>query len=720
MSPPGPPPRSRRISQTASSPSPSSSQSHSQPLPLSQSEPQVINDEPTGMSQDLASVSVADPVSDVPDVRMDTAEPQSGDSVRVPAPALMDTDAQLDPKDRNTDAKELGARTLGSRSAALVFETETEHASEAGSQAPRDKPSAASSRTPLALPVFTFTASLDEISPEEPSQASLAISDLGLGPGSQTIDSTSSIENTSTDYDISIPAPPLLSDKTLAPPLTYTPRRSPRLSGSSTSTFVSTVSSTCPPHTVQTSVSSKVIVTPTAAPSGGASSAHPPLPVRATRQTKKGRAKAPARELGDGPSGTSHDAPVLDPSIISTNTAASSKGKEKELPPSPVLIPRIKSDTLLKPPKLRSLSPDSDAVLTSLHQTLTPQPRPMLRHLPKSSDRPPPPPSAMKRRAEEQEPASPEKRARFDPDPPPPTQPPAPLKQPPLHHARPARIRVHPSNSLVGMAHQVQQAGSSFVGAHQPIVVRPSGSPSRQQLLLQRNPGPPMRVPVGQPQRVVFPARVPSPVRTGSTNGMGMGSGLSNNSIRHTSPIKPQRTLNAKLGIWGPPAAIAPTHLPVPNQGAQSSQIKNDVLIVPRDGGSTRAPADGSSSPARTGRSRLPVLKASSGVLRATGEKAKGGKADAGGGDDTNESGLPPAENGVSVVSGFTLFLFVGLIGCGLCDRRVLRLRVRLGRLGRTLEAMRGRCRFRGVCPESERHPRRWRHLHRQARRVRH
>ncbi|KAF8607520.1 hypothetical protein BDV93DRAFT_270779 [Ceratobasidium sp. AG-I] len=648
--PPRPTLRSRRISSQTTS-SPSSSQSHSQSLTPSQSEPQVISDEPTGMSQDLARVSVTEEAgTDVPDVGMDNAEPHAGEPVLGSPPNLMDMDAQLEPKDDSTDAKETGARTdgaLGTRSAALVFETETERASEGGSQT-RDKPST-SSRTLLALPVFTVTTLGETSTEEEPSHSSLSISDLGLGPGSQTIDSTSSIENM-TDSDISIPASLSSADGKLAPPLTNTPRRSPRLSGSSASTFVPTVFSTVPAHTVQTSVPTKAIVTPTAPASEGVSNTHPPLPARATRPTKKGKAKAPARELGDGPTGPSHDAPVLDPNTITT----SSKGKEKEQPLSPAIIPRIKNDTLLKPPQLRSLSPDSDAVLASLHQALSPQTRPALRHLPKSSDRPAPPPSAMKRRAEE-EPASPEKRARFDPDPPPPTQPPAPLKQPPLNHARPARIRVHPSNSLVGMAHQVQQSGSSsFVGAHPPIVVRPTGSPSRQQLLLQRNPGPPMRVPVGQPQRIMFPARVPSPVRTGSTNSMGMSSNI----IRSTSPLKPQRGLNAKLGIWGPPA-IAPAHIAAPNRGAQSSQIKADVLIAPRDGGSTRAPADGSSSPARAGRSRLPVLKASSGVLRTTGEKAKGAKADA---DDANESGLPPAgtATGSLVVSGFTLFSFVG------------------------------------------------------------
>ncbi|KAG9083448.1 hypothetical protein FS749_006023 [Ceratobasidium sp. UAMH 11750] len=239
---------------------------------------------------------------------------------------------------------------------------------------------------------------------------------------------------------------------------------------------------------------------------------------------------------------------------------------------------------------LRSLSPDSDAVLTSLHQTMNSQPR---LKLVSSAERPPLVPSAMKRQAEEADPSSPGKRARFDPDPQPPPTPPKP------NIARPSRIRVQPASSM---------QANSFLGAHPPIVVRPSGSPSRQQLLMQRPPGPPIRVLASQQQRVVFPQRVPSPVRTGSQHGTN----------KNPSPVKPPRSGGTLIWQRAPGPVI-------PNRGTQlTNQIKTEVLIAPRDDG----PVDGS-APGRADRSRLPVPK--SGVPRAT-EKSK-----------ENESGVPPA-----------------------------------------------------------------------------
>ncbi|KAH7343558.1 hypothetical protein B0J17DRAFT_764746 [Rhizoctonia solani] len=255
-------------------------------------------------------------------------------------------------------------------------------------------------------------------------------------------------------------------------------------------------------------------------------------------------------------------------------------------------------------PKLRSLSPDSEAVLTSLHQSLLPSTRPQLKPIAKSSDRPAALPSAMKRRNEDLEPSSPSKRARFDPDPPPippplrsrspesprPTQSSQPTQsshpsqssqssqtsQP--SRSLPGRIRVHPPNSSFTKS----TIGNSFLGSHPPIVVRGQSSPSRQQLLLQRPAGPPMRVPVGQQQqqqqRALFSSRVVSPIRTGSTNGLSTG-----------SPSKLQHN-DARNGAWGAHVTSKKTQIKPP-----------EVLIAPA--------SDRSSSPARAARplSRLPL-----------------------------------------------------------------------------------------------------------------
>jgi hypothetical protein len=582
------PPHSRRISQTTSSP-PSSPPQLSQSQSQSQSQPDPVqSEEPTGMSQDMAGVSVAAASdTELADARTDKAEPHSGNS----APAPMDIDTHLPPKinasepisdtlDAQPDSVAAPSKaTTGARIAAPapVFETEPELAPDCGPH-PVSREPKPSSRTPLALPVFTITTSPGGVDTEE----ELSLAGFDLASDDQTFDSTLSIGNMSSDCDVSIPA----SASSLNGARTHTPRRSPRLSGTGNLDVSSTSS-----ITVQTTTSTTSTL---------------PL-LRATKQTKT-KAKAPARELVVGPSLVAHEAPA--------NTT-SAKGKEKERvsrSPSPV-VDTGRHDTL-KLPQLRSLSPDSDAVLMSLHRTLTPQLRPAFKTLPRSAERPAPPPSAMKRRAEEAEPTSPGKRARFDPDPPPP--PPPPIPKPNL--ARPGRIRVHPSNSLLGMAQQAQTGQGSFMGSHPPIVVRPSGSPSRQQMLLHRPAGPPMRVPVNQPQRVVFPVRVPSPVRTASHNGA---------ASRNPSPAKPQRRADGGL-VW----QRAPAPAAVPNRVVQStSQIKPDVVVTPR----ARSPVDGSSSPTRPGRSRLPVLK-SSGVPRATGEKTKA-RDD---GDGNKESGVPP------------------------------------------------------------------------------
>lgn len=112
----------------------------------------------------------------------------------------------------------------------------------------------------------------------------------------------------------------------------------------------------------------------------------------------------------------------------------------------------------------------------------------------------------------------------------------------------------------------------------------PSSSPSRQQLLLQRPAGPPMRVPIGQ-QRALFPARVVSPVRTGSHGSLNKGS----------SPVKPRR--DAITGIWGTSGSGSGKIKPTPGLIKPS-----EVLIAPEQ------TVTESSSPVRAGRvSRLPV-----------------------------------------------------------------------------------------------------------------
>ncbi|KAG9101708.1 hypothetical protein FRC06_002718 [Ceratobasidium sp. 370] len=539
MSPPKRPSRPRRVSQTMSSPSSSPSQPSQ-----SQSDPPA-NDESTGVSQEMARVSVAvDLRPELTDAPMDNTEPPSGDAVSAPGSMNMDTHQDTsnasDPLPTTLDAPSSSAPGP-SKARAVVFETEPVLGSDHGLQQAKREPKP-SARTPLALPIFSVTSS-----PGGTEEEPLVVP----APESLIIDSSLSVGNKSSGCDVSIPT-------SLAPPMrAHTPRRSPRLSGTTTVD----VSSSSPPHTTSNiSISSR------------------------PRQTKK--AKAPA-----GPS-TASDAPIV----------TTSKGKEKERVSSPPLIPTTTKTDIFKPLQLRSLSPDSDAVLTSLHRTMSPQPRLKLLF---SAERPPPVSSAIKRQAEEADSSSPGKRARFDPDPQPPPTPPKP------NLARPGRIRVHPAGSL---------QASSFLGAHPPIVVRPASSPSRQQLLMQRPPGPPIRVLASQQQRVVFAPRVPSPIRTGSHHGV---------ASKNPSPVKTQR--NGGTLVW---QRAAPVPM-VPNRDSQlTNQIKAEVLIAPRDD----APRDGS-APGRADRSRLPVPKAASGVPRATERKR-----------EENRPGVPPA--GVAVAEG--------------------------------------------------------------------
>ncbi|QRV87858.1 proteoglycan 4 [Ceratobasidium sp. AG-Ba] len=590
MSPSKRPSHSRRPSQTTSTPSSSPSQpSESQSQSQSQSDAPP-NDEPTGMSQEMAGVSVnVDSSPELADAPMDHAEPQSENAISAPAPASasmeMDTHASpnavdiLNATDTPSATLDVHSNSDTSKAHTVVFNTEPvlASASKPGHQrtARAPKPSV---RKPLALPVFTVTSSPGR-SEDEPSESVLPVEN-------QIADSSLSMTDMASTSDVMIPT-------SLAPPVrAHTPRRSPRLSG----TANVDVSSSSPPA-VHTRVIASNVST--------ASTVFPPL-----RQIKKIKAKAPTRHLADGPSSAANDAPL---------TTTSSKGKEKERASSPTLIPNTtttKHDAL-KPSQLRSLSPESDAVLMTLHQTLSP---PKL--LSKSSERPQPPSSAMKRPAETDPLSSPGKRARFDPDPQPPP-PPLPSIPKPNLATRPGRIRVHPANSL---------QNGSFIGAHPPIVVRPPSSPSRQQLLLQRPAGPPMRVPVNQPQRVVFPQRVPSPVRTGSYQGI----------PPRSSPAKPQKHSGP---VWqrAPGPTLAPS---VPNRAIQlASQIKPEVLIAPRDDVRSPPPdtGSGSASPGRTVRSRLPVPRSGSAIPRTTGEKEKSKETAEGGDGHGHESSVPPA-----------------------------------------------------------------------------
>ncbi|KAG8727249.1 hypothetical protein FRC12_022672, partial [Ceratobasidium sp. 428] len=398
MSPLKRPSHSRRRSQSTSTPSssppqPSQSQSQSQ----SQSDPPA-NDEPTGMSQEMAGVSVSmDLQPEQTDAPMDNAEPHSGDPV--PAPALVDTYAPpnkdmlpaSDPSSATLDAHSNSAPG-SSKARTVVFETEPVLGSQPQSGLAKRKPKS-SARTPLALPIFSVTSSPGGTE-EEPSVVVPA-------PENLTIDSDLSIGNVSSD--VLIPA-------SLAPPVrAHTPRRSPRLSGSAPVD----ISSSSPPHTMQSSAATSNISTTS-------TGFIPP------RQTKKLRAKALVREPVAGPSTTANDA--------SSTIVATNKGKEKEHVSSPPTIPDLTTAT-----KTNIFNPS--------------QPRPKL--ISKSAERPPPPPSAMKRQAEGTDPSSPGKRARFDPDP----QPPPPIPKPNL--TRPARIRVHPSSSI---------QNGSFLGGHPPIV----------------------------------------------------------------------------------------------------------------------------------------------------------------------------------------------------------------------------------------------------------
>ncbi|KAL5636712.1 hypothetical protein ACGC1H_000620 [Rhizoctonia solani] len=606
---------SRRISHTTSSPSSSPSQPQSQSQSESHLEPHVVSDEPTGMSQDLAKVSVASQGKP----NMENTEPRSDDSASAhePAPtsqsAVMEFDvahwrAETDASEQiELDPEPVAVR--GSTAAsAFVFDTNSER------QSTREPKPSTTARTPLALPVFAVTCSppadahLEEHTTT--SQVSMAVSDdasdLSALPPPPSLDDTfDSTSSSSVTFDLSIPASVSSASSNSAflpaPRVKNTPRRSARLSGVSAASTVSSTSSALDLNSTSRAVkpraNSKLIppIVPSATIAHGAQKPK----VKANPQAQV----PPTDDLMDcGPTGSGHNAQAPISLPDSTLVTTLNKGKEKEQrSPSPSILspppPPTKSDN-----SLRSLSPDSEAVLASLHQSLLPSTRPPLQPMAKSSDRPLALPSAMKRRNDELELSSPSKRARFDPDPPPippplhsqsaessqptqpsrPTQPSQPTQssqstQPaqPSQSSQssrslPGRIRVHPPNPTLTKSTN----GSSFLGSYPPIVVRGQSSPSRQQLLLQRPAGPPMRVPVGQQQqRALFSSRVASPVRTGSTV---------------ESPSKSQR--NDTRNTWG-------AHVT-----SKKTQIKSsEVLIAPG--------SDRSSSPARTARalSRLPV-----------------------------------------------------------------------------------------------------------------
>ncbi|CAE6470277.1 unnamed protein product [Rhizoctonia solani] len=616
---------SRRTSYTTSSPSSSPSQPQSQSQ-SSQSEPHAAADEPTGMSQELARICVASQGKP----NMENAEPRSEDSMSAPESAPVPQDAAMEsnvaPFHAETNANEQAGLEAGptiargaTSASVFVFDTDTERAPQ--SQPTREPKPSTAARTPLALPVFTVTCSPlpGDVPPEEhttTSQVSMAVSDdtsdlsTSLPPPPPILDDTfDSTCSSSVTFDLSIPASvsSASSNSAILPaPLRVknTPRRSARLSGISATSTVSSVSSTL-------DLNSTSRVVKTIANSKHISSIVPSttLPHGTRRPRVKVKSQAKARPTGDlvdhGPTESSHNgqsSTLPDATFIDTTN----KGKARERTtsssslsslPSP-LPPPTKTE-----PELRSLSPDSEAVLTSLHQSLLPSTRPQLKPMTKSSDRPVALPSAMKRRNDDLEPGSPSKRARFDPDPPP-IPPPLRSQSPESPRATqsaqsaqssqpsqtsqsfqtsqssrslPGRIRVHPPNSSFTKS----TIGNSFLGSHPPIVVRGQSSPSRQQLLLQRPAGPPMRVPVGQQQqqRPLFSSRVVSPIRTGSANGISNG-----------SPSKPQHN-DVRNGAWSAHVTSKKTQIKPPPE----------VLIAPT--------SDRSSSPVRAARplSRLPL-----------------------------------------------------------------------------------------------------------------
>ncbi|CAE7059003.1 unnamed protein product [Rhizoctonia solani] len=593
------------------------------------------------MSQELARVFVAS--QGEPDV--ENTEPCSDVSasglVTVSQPTVMEFD--IAPWCAETDTSEHAAldvrptATRGSTSTSVfVFDTDSGRASQL--QPTREHKSSAATRTPLALPVFTVTCSPltgDEAQEEHTatSQVSMAVSDdADLSaplPPPPNLDDTFDSTCSSLTFDMSIPASISSASSNSAvlaapPRVKNTPRRSARLSGISTASTVSSASSTLDLNSTSRAAKTRTNSKPIS-----------PIvpPTTLIHGTRKPKVKAKSQvqvshkdhSVDHGPTGSDHNAEssssLPNPTLVTT----ANKGKEKEPPsiPSPPPPPPTKSSR-----KLRSLSPDSEAVLAGLHQSLLPSTRPLLKPLGKSSDRPTALPSAMKRRNDDLEPSSPSKRARFDPDPPPippplessqPTQSsqsslPAQSSQPsqPSQSSQssqparslPGRIRVHPPNSSFTKSIN----GNSFLGSYPPIVVRGQSSPSRQQLLLQRSAGPPMRVPVGQQQqRTLFPPRVASPVRTGSTNGLSA-----------ESPPKLQR--NDPRSTWG-------AHVT-----SKKTQIKPAEVLIAHT-------SDGSSSPVRAVRplSRLPVPAG-----RKAKEKAEPEV------DDSRETESPPVGSNVT------------------------------------------------------------------------
>ncbi|CAE6395194.1 unnamed protein product [Rhizoctonia solani] len=615
---------SRRISHTTSTPSSSPSQPLPESQPESQSDPYMVTGEPTGMSQELARVCVASQHTP----NMENPDSGSEDSVLVCGPDSVlhsaVTEFDVAPSSAETDANEQGGLDVGptvirGSMSASVFMFGTESGRAPQPQPAREPKPRAATRTPLALPVFAVPGSVlpEGVAAEDhrtTSQISMVVSDdtsdlsAPLPPPPPVLDDTfDSASSSSVTFDLSIPASVSSASSNSAilpaPRVKNTPRRSTRLSGISAASTVSSTSSTWDLNSNSRAVKIR------ADPKLISSIVPSTTPLHDTRQSKA-KAKSqvqvsPTNESMDyGLTGSGHDAQSSTSFPNSTLATTKDKGKQREQKSSslsPIASPPpppIKDKS-----KLRSLSPKSEAALASLHESLVPSIRPPPRPLAKSSDRPIALPSAMKRRNDDLEPNSPSKRARFDPDPPPippplhspskessqPTQSsqssqPSQISQPSQSsqssqssRSLPGRIRVHPPNSSLTKPPN----GNSFLGSYPPIIVRGQNSPSRQQLLLQRPAGPPMRVPVGQQQlqhqRALIPSRVLSPVRTGSSNGINAG-----------SPCKPERH-DARNGIWGAHAT------------SKKAQTKPPEVLI--------APPDRSSSPVRTSRalSRLPV-----------------------------------------------------------------------------------------------------------------
>ncbi|CUA69368.1 Proteoglycan 4 [Rhizoctonia solani] len=630
---------SRRISHTTSTPSSSPSQppSQSHSESYSQSDPHAVCNDSTGMSQDLARVCVASQVKP----NTENTEPRSDDPVSQSESASAIIKFDVAGEEQDLDVKPIAVR--GSTSASVfVFDTNPESTSQP--QPNRELKPGTAARTPLALPVFAVTSPLPGDEPLDEhmttSQVSMAVSNdtndmnAPLPPPPNLDDTFDSTYSSSVTFDLSIPASLSSASSNSAflpapPRVKNALRRSARLSGISATSTVSSTSSNFDINSTSRPVKPRANPKATSPIVPSTTSSHA---MRKPSVKAKSQVQAPPTDdlMDHGPTGSGHNAQPSVSLLDSTLVTAVNKGKEKaQRSPSPPIFLSVPPPTMSQR-KLRSLSPDSEAVLTSLHQSLLPSARPPTKSLAKSSDRPVALPSAMKRRNDDPEPNSPTKRARFDPDPPPipspPHSQPAESSQPaqsqpsqpsrPSQYSQPAqssqpsrslpgRIRVHPANSSFIKSTN----GNSFLGSHPPIVVRGQNSPSRQQLLVHRPAGPPMRVPVGQqqqqqqPQRATFPSRVASPVRSGPTS---------------ESPSKPQR--NDTRNAWGAHVTSKKTQIKPP-----------EVLIAPT--------SDKSSSPVRTARplSRLPVP---------AGRKAKE-KAEPEVDADENES--PPATTGSSM-----------------------------------------------------------------------